>query len=545
MSSRLSKRGAGLFQVTVGLVSMKVDLWSISYLSVFLYMCLCPLSTVRDYWSRGKLGQSFVQNSGMTCNEFEAITHALHFTDKTSRAQPQRDKMYKIRPLVDLCNKAWAQHFEAGQTLSLDEKRVKCKAHGANFKYNKDKPIKRGYEFVSVSCPCCGYEIRTQPCAGADEAMSRDARAAGSTEATVIDILRPFFGKNHCVWFDNLYTGVPVCARLAADKTFGGGTVRPNRKGLPDKFEVPKGASRGYVAVKTTTVSVTNERHEHKNVKLYYETFLDTRQVSFLTSICPTMTSKPGKAKTKEGVWETFDVTCTTTPRLYNAGMGGCDLGDQLGSYHLRHMQNKRPYVVLFFHLFTVSCLNGRVLWNRTHPKTEVVTVKQWYDMLCDELLAEGQVISKHAEEDSPVEVSDEETLDNDEPAMHRIEWWLKQPFSLRNDHKHVPMHLPPTKGDNRRGVCILCRQSRKGTKKLKWTPNETERQRAKREASVRRSSAHNSLMMGTGQLATTKRLRSKCRACNVWLHFADDFTEGSSCWELWHDTADLNTLRV
>lgn len=526
------------------------------FCGVFLFMCLVPLPELRDYWSRGDLGQAWVKDSGMTNAEFEAILHSLHFvdSDKVLPEQRAKDKSWKIRPLVEALNDSWRAHINPPQQISLDEKRCRCKAHSANFKYNKEKPIKRGFEMVSLACPCCGYEIMAEPTSGAQSEVATDAESKGATEAVVFNMMRGFGGKNHVVVVDSYYCGVPLAARLRGLGVYMLGTVRSNRKGLPPGMGKAdnKGYDRGTLHVQTTEVQTKDAEGKSCAAPLFAEGWMDTKWVTTLSSIEPKASTVTKRVKDKKNnKWSHQAIACSTTTLMYNKWMGGCDLGDQLMSYYLRHMPNRRPYVILFFHFFLVSALNGRAMFNHKNctknTRNKEMRVKAWYSSLMNGLKVQGNapdtpVPVRPSRKARPLNDTSSDSSDEDEEHLKawRLGTWMKKPASYRMDGFHNPVKV--FKGS--RGRCILCLGTRAG----KYHPKETPAERKKRESKVRRSAEHkNSLMFGTNDLVDNKQIQTKCGTCNVFLHMStsQESDAPTSCFELWHTTEHLSHLKA
>ena len=58
----------------------------------------------------------------------------------------------------------------------------------------------------------------------------------GLTYAVVTKLMDKYLEKNHVVVMDNYFTSVPLFVELLAKSTYACGTVRSNRKYLPEQF---------------------------------------------------------------------------------------------------------------------------------------------------------------------------------------------------------------------------------------------------------------------------------------------------------------------
>jgi hypothetical protein len=387
------------------------------------------------------------------------------------------------------------------------------------------------------------------------------------TEAITFNLLKGFKDKGHVVAFDSFYTGIPLVTRLAAHRIYVIATVRSNRKwlakGMTEK-DYPK-QPRGFLVTKKGSVDRDLPGGARKTITVWQQGWLDTKWVNFIATVQPkratvrrTIFTRASPSAPK--VWEKKDVDAPSTALMYNGSMGGCDLGDQLMSYNLRHTSNDRPYVILLLHLFLVSVLNARVLYNKSHDVQ--VPVTKWYTTIKRQLLAEAARMEKHAgdNEDNDSEESEEEKT----PTTNRhtlrnhatFGQWKRMPAEHRTQGKHTPVRAapairkkrggpPPTK--DIRGRCIVCVPSLRGRGHTANVPStENKREKQLREASLRRKAGYDNLQMGQGDSACNKKIDSKCSECRVWLHVArEGGTVGRSCWEIWHSEPDLSKVRV
>ena len=60
----------------------------------------------------------------MGCNTFQAILSNLQVFDSNKdlpRNNPNHDKLFKVRPFVDMMDRNFLQSYKAGRDLSVDE----------------------------------------------------------------------------------------------------------------------------------------------------------------------------------------------------------------------------------------------------------------------------------------------------------------------------------------------------------------------------------------------------------------------------------------
>ena len=61
-----------------------------------------------------------------------------------------------------------------------------------------------------------------------------------SSEAIVIELMEPYLQNGHTLFIDNWYTRPSLFLNLAGKKTNAVGTVRVNRKNMPQQFKPTK-----------------------------------------------------------------------------------------------------------------------------------------------------------------------------------------------------------------------------------------------------------------------------------------------------------------
>ena len=82
----------------------------------------------------------------MTRNRFAQILSNLHINDNASVPENNKDKLYKLRPLIAALNENFMKLFSVSKKVSVDESMIRFKGHSSIKQYNPMKPIKRGYK---------------------------------------------------------------------------------------------------------------------------------------------------------------------------------------------------------------------------------------------------------------------------------------------------------------------------------------------------------------------------------------------------------------
>ena len=78
------------------------------------------------------------------------------------------DPYHKVRPLIDMCVKTWAENWVIGEFNSVDEGKVQYSGTMCPVRsYHPDKPIKHGIKFICANDSLTGYCWGLEPYAGA------------------------------------------------------------------------------------------------------------------------------------------------------------------------------------------------------------------------------------------------------------------------------------------------------------------------------------------------------------------------------------------
>ena len=113
-----------------------------------------------SYWSSSWPFSSDNFSSLMSRRRFELILRFLHLND--SQTQPQReqtgfDKLYKIRPLLDLLTASFRDNYTPSQFLSIDESMISFKGRLSFLQYLPKKPHKWGMKAWVLADAGNGY----------------------------------------------------------------------------------------------------------------------------------------------------------------------------------------------------------------------------------------------------------------------------------------------------------------------------------------------------------------------------------------------------
>lgn len=118
-------------------------------------MSIFGIPRSRMYWAKNtRVNQIAAIISRDRWEEIKKFLHLNDNAEEASRTDPQRDKLYKIRPLVNHLQSNFLE-IPQQQMLSIDEQMVPFKGHSSLKQYMPNKPYKWEYN-IFVICDTNG-----------------------------------------------------------------------------------------------------------------------------------------------------------------------------------------------------------------------------------------------------------------------------------------------------------------------------------------------------------------------------------------------------
>ena len=144
----------------------------------------------------------------MSRDRWEDIKHKLHLVDNTylTNKSPYEDKLFKIRPMVDHLREKF-QAIPKMQNLCVDEQMVPFKDKSSIKKYIPSKPHKWGYKLMVLADSqdmTCDFFPYTGKINSVDNPLVPDLKASSNAVLQLAQTIPS--GKNHLLFFDNLFT---------------------------------------------------------------------------------------------------------------------------------------------------------------------------------------------------------------------------------------------------------------------------------------------------------------------------------------------------
>ena len=279
----------------------------------------------------------------MARDTFNLLWRYLHLQNNEElgpQGDRHSDKLFKIRWFVNYLNNKFQSVYMPYGQFSLDESMVKFKGRLGFRQYMPAKPIKWGVKIWSLCEADTGYLYNFQIYTGKDEGVQEK----GLSHRVVMDLCTPLFGTSAHIYMDNYYSSVPLFHDLHVHGILACGTVRANRKGLPNRL-LPKNCKL--------------QRHEFKLAQKDEITFClwqDTKPVLFFSNFhSPNDT---GLVSRRNNVRKKVNVTTPSVVSDYQINMGGVDRMDQMIHYYMINHRSRKWWRRIFFSL-TMSCAHN------------------------------------------------------------------------------------------------------------------------------------------------------------------------------------------
>ena len=170
-----------------------------------------------------------------TKDRFWALWTNIHLADNEKaplKESPAFDKLYKVRPIMEIFGKSFKGNFNLGQNISVDEAMLKGKGRNPVKQYMPAKTNQKGIKaVVCIGCSCCAYLWDFQLYASKEG----NAPEGGLSTRVVCDLCHPLLDdKHHVIYMDNFFSSVALCKKLKGFGTHSVGTLRANRKHYPE-----------------------------------------------------------------------------------------------------------------------------------------------------------------------------------------------------------------------------------------------------------------------------------------------------------------------
>ena len=281
-----------------------------AFIALLLLLGLTKRSSFGLYWST----DDYIEMPGfrriMPRDRFLAILTFFHLVDNTlnvPRDDPQHDKAFKVRSFVNMIIPAWQNHYTPGKELSIDESMIPFKGRSNIIQYMPAKPTKWGLKAWGLAEASTGFMWHWKLYLGKENQNVR--QEVGLAHRVVTELAEPLYDKGHVIYMDNFFSSKDLYQELADNQMGACGTLRINRRGIPDRLK----QSKPKAGEPPLTVKEGNTM---------YMAWFDKRPVFLMSSAHSAETfRKVVRSKRHQGMHREVDKPCAI--QSYSQHMGG------------------------------------------------------------------------------------------------------------------------------------------------------------------------------------------------------------------------------
>lgn len=358
-----------------------------------MFWCICKSLTFEQFWE-GNIDPQRVKKWFPNYTRWAQIKRFLKISDPMQDPNNKHNRMFKVQELFDFFINACKANYWPDVCVALDEAIKKFKGRCVFKQYIKGKPVRWGIKIFCVCCSVSSYLFNAYFYIGKQE--DDNTKEASVTQKTVLKLMEPLAGKNHRVYMDNYYTGIPLIRELEKMDIFTTGTVRTNRKGLD----------------KQVTIKKTEEKHLKKKPgytrysscgNLVYAAWFDKRPVHMLSNCHPPIgddtvehwyTAKAGEQGATETGKILKEISICPIVKWYRKWMGAVDRFDQFRAYLKFEMRSGKFWHPMMWFIVESAMVNAYILYKITRQSAKMQVLYSHFQFrlaVCMALVAEWE----------------------------------------------------------------------------------------------------------------------------------------------------------
>ena len=178
------------------------------YLALSILMAIFSRPRIPDYWSTDAIGYSPIFPTLISRNQYQLITKMLHFADNSywDPTDENRDRLYKIRPVLDYLGDRFQANYTPTKNISIDEQLLLHKGNLSFKMYIPNKRSRFGIKFFSL-CDETGYLYKMECYTGKNahyvDTFEEKYGPLGKSGETVMRLMIGELGFGHHLYLDN------------------------------------------------------------------------------------------------------------------------------------------------------------------------------------------------------------------------------------------------------------------------------------------------------------------------------------------------------
>lgn len=332
------------------------------------------LLSYKDYWSSAPDLHDRYIASFMPLHRFGWLLSHLHLNDNNlvpPKSSPTYDKLYKVRPMLDILQRNFRINYKPSEKVAIDESMIKFKGRSSLKQYMPKKPVKRGYK-VWTKCADTGYCLDFDVYTG----KKGDKVETNLGARVVKQFCEDLKGKNHKVYFDNYFNSYDLQIDHLKDNVVACRTVNSNRRNLP-KLADDKLLKRGEHDYRVSGTNISIVKWKDKRTVYMLSNFHDPKIISV--------------ANRREHTGEQIGITSPEIVKDYNRNMNFVDKFDQMKSSYAISRKSQKWRHRIFFHFLDCSLVNAYIIYKelkKRNDNLEVLALKDFRRSVYQGLLA-------------------------------------------------------------------------------------------------------------------------------------------------------------
>ena len=288
-------------------------------------------------------GQGFARAS-FSRERFLQLTTYLRFDDKETRtARRGRDVFAPFKEFWDDFAKNLTDHYIPGPFITIDEQLVPFRGRCSFLQYLPSKPDRYGLKIFWAVDAENNFPLVAEPYLGKPLGAQRQVHLGRNV---ALRLSTPFFKSGRNITTDNFFTDKDLADSLQNNGLTFVGTVRANKRFLPEAFKQKKGqelhASSFVFQDKTTLVNYQSKT---------------TKNVVVMSTMHHDAVVDPEAPKKKPDI-----------VRFYNGTKGAVDAMDKMAHACSTKRVTKRWPMVMFFNTLDLSTIAARIVWQKKFP---------------------------------------------------------------------------------------------------------------------------------------------------------------------------------
>jgi len=389
------------------------------FLGLLIIMGIVVKKNIADYWSTDPVIATPYVNTIMPRNRFQLLLKFWHFANNEDAIEG--DRLHKLRNVCNALISRFQALYEPEKELSIDEAMVLFRGRLLFRQYLPGKRHKYGVKLYML-CEPSGYTLNFLVYCGQSDPLSGMSHA----ESVVMKLMEGRLDVGHELYVDNFYTSVPLAKKLLERQTLVCGTLRRNRKFLPQAVVSSK-LKKGEVERRRCGQLVVTKWKDKREVLM-----LSTLHSGKLVNV------EAGKRRSKKGQ-PIQKPDCVVD---YNSSMGGIDRVDQLTSYYTPLRKSIKWYRKVVLHVLDISLLNAYILYKSVGGTKPLL----WFRRQ-----AAGALMA--AEDRQPMGSVSQKTVSVPRPFFHHK---LSDTSRLSGQHYMDRLQPTQTKADPTKR-CVVC----------------------------------------------------------------------------------------